>query len=597
MSDLDNIKKNYDHDGFVMINEDYFKYEKIFTEMEAYFEKKFLKFNDKKSYKNLNLDFKSDEFYFDDVSYKGWTKDQILFRNQFKNLEDRNCLEGKRGVLDITNINDPVAKIIENEKILTLAKKLLSHKEIIFLNGSFATSYPLNLGEGKRFHCDITAFNNNRKIDDLIKNEIHVCNIMIYLSDVNLENAPMRVLPYSHKKYNDINKLISNSTNTPLDKSYIPQAYVAFDEVLEDKNFKYLEGKKGSIAAMNSFCIHSATENYSKDTIRRVIILNFGPKNSGLYKRNMKQVKRQKFYNFINQKSLFEYNTLDHKFIKGYVTKIIRTIKRFFLNLIKLHFIRPKLIQLKISLINKIYGKKEKNCINIGAGAGWYHPDYITIDVVKNKYINESIVQDIVKNPILPFEDNSFSAVYSSHCLEHLLEKDLLFALKEIKRILKPNGVLRIVVPNIRLFFEAYNRKDMSFFSWVKDGEYYKYDSWLRLISRFIFEPVVNYLSDEELENLYKKSKNYKEFCKFLVDKATELNLEEKNSENYFPDNHKNYFDEEIIKKYLNILGFKNIEISKSRKSKNKYFQNTKLLKNIFDNTRPHMSLYVECNK
>lgn len=598
MIDIDNIKKKYDENGFVIINEDHLKNEKIFNEIEEYFEKKFLKFNDNKSYKNLNLDFRSESFFLNDVSYVGWSKEQILFRGQSKNFENRNCLEGKRGVLDILNIDNPVVKIIENEKILNLAKRLLNSEEVILLNGSFAASYPSNLGEGKRFHCDITAFNNNRKIDELIKNKIHVCNIMIYVSDVNLDNAPMRVLPDSHKKYNEINKLISNSTKIPLEKSYIPQAYVAFDEILEDANFKYLEGRKGSITAMNSFSIHSATENYSKDKTRKVVILNYGPKNCGLRKRKMKQACKQKFYNYINQKNLFEYNTFDYKHIKEYFATIIQTTKSFLSNLIKLNFIRHKFSKLKITLIDKISGKKvEKVCLNIGAGGGWYHPDYVTLDAIKNKYINNSIVQDIVKNPILPFKDNSFSAVYSSHCFEHLLEKDLLFALKEIKRILKPDGVLRIVVPNIRLFFEAYDRKDMSFFSWTKDNKYYKYDSWLRLISRSVYEPVVNYLSDEELKSFYMKSKHYRQFCRFLIDKAIELNLEEKESDNYFPDNHKNYFDEEIIKNYLNQFEFKNIEISKPRNSKYKYFQNTKLLRNIFDNTRPHMSLYVECNK
>ena len=33
MLDMDNIKKKYDENGFVIINEDYFKNEKIFNEI------------------------------------------------------------------------------------------------------------------------------------------------------------------------------------------------------------------------------------------------------------------------------------------------------------------------------------------------------------------------------------------------------------------------------------------------------------------------------------------------------------------------------------------------------------------------------------
>ena len=162
---------------------------------------------------------------------------------------------------------------------------------------------------------------------------------------------------------------------------------------------------------------------------------------------------------------------------------------------------------------------------------------------------------------------------------------------------MKTGGALRITVPNIRLFFESYKKKDMSFISWMKDSEYYKYDSWLRIISRMIYEPVVNNLSDDELYHAYNNSKNYEDFCNFLIKKSDELNLNKVNKDNFFPDNHKNYFNEEIITNYLKNIGFNNVTISEPGKSKFKFFQNTKMFKTCFDVTRPHMSLYVECTK
>ena len=55
-------------------------------------------------------------------------------------------------------------------------------------------------------------------------------------------------------------------------------------------------------------------------------------------------------------------------------------------------------------------------------------------------------------------------------------------------------------------------------------------------------------------------------------------------------------FDNKIKETLLN-AGFKNLEITPPRKSGYSYLQNTKNFKNCFDATRPHMSLYVECNK
>lgn len=56
----------------------------------------------------------------------------------------------------------------------------------------------------------------------------------------------------------------------------------------------------------------------------------------------------------------------------------------------------------------------------------------------------------------LPFPDHSFQGVYSSHVLEHLYRDEALALLKEIKRVLVPNGLIRIVVPDMRSFVEAY---------------------------------------------------------------------------------------------------------------------------------------------
>lgn len=45
----------------------------------------------------------------------------------------------------------------------------------------------------------------------------------------------------------------------------------------------------------------------------------------------------------------------------------------------------------------------------------------------------------------LPFEDNSFDVIYSSHLLEHI--KDRNKALQEMMRVLDPNGFIHVIVP------------------------------------------------------------------------------------------------------------------------------------------------------
>jgi ubiquinone/menaquinone biosynthesis C-methylase UbiE len=60
-----------------------------------------------------------------------------------------------------------------------------------------------------------------------------------------------------------------------------------------------------------------------------------------------------------------------------------------------------------------------------------------------------------VRKP-LPFQDNSFRAVYASHLLEHLYLEEAKRLLKECLRVLRPGGVLRMVVPDLRTIILEY---------------------------------------------------------------------------------------------------------------------------------------------
>ena len=593
-------KEKYTKNGYQQFEPYEFVDQDFVEKLNTFFNKKFLNYSDNPTYRNIKAKYNDEVIEINKVKYSGWSENQILFRNQydtFNNFLDENILYGKRGVLDVKNIDDPVVKIIEEKKIIKLAQFMLDREDIVFLNGSFAVSYPGNLGEGKRVHSDMAAFNNNKKIESLFSKNIHNCNIMIYLSDVDQNTAPMRVLPESHKKYNEYNKIVSKSLGTNISKAYMPQAHILFDEVLPEHNYEHLTGGKGTVVAMNSFLIHAATKNFSNKLSRKVIILNYAPKNEGLIKVGMSNVKNTALYNNISNKKLFDYNVIDYKTLKTRTKKVINFIKIGITKIVKLNFLRTIIAKIKFNYFKNYKKNKKRLCLNIGSGAGWHHPNFINLNAIIDKSSLFSIKQDFTKNKKLPFPESSLEAIYSSHCFEHFVEKDFKDLLKECKRVLRKNGCLRIVVPNIKLFFDSYENKDMSFISWMKDSEYYKYDSWLRLISRMIAEPIINRFEDDELYKIYSEKKDYKKFCDFLIDEQKKLLEEGAMNNNFFPDNHKNYFTDERITDYLTETGFNNIEISSSNKSKYKFFRNTRIFKNLFDKTRPDMSMYVECQK
>ena len=49
----------------------------------------------------------------------------------------------------------------------------------------------------------------------------------------------------------------------------------------------------------------------------------------------------------------------------------------------------------------------------------------------------------------LPFKDHTMDVVYSSHAIEHLYEEDFIKFMKESERVLKPDGVFRLVIPDL----------------------------------------------------------------------------------------------------------------------------------------------------
>ena len=89
--------------------------------------------------------------------------------------------------------------------------------------------------------------------------------------------------------------------------------------------------------------------------------------------------------------------------------------------------------------------------LNVGCGRR-FHPAWTNIDL--ESYDPSVSEHDITQG--LPFGDNQFDAVYHSHVLEHLEPHDGEKLLSECYRVLRPGGVLRIVVPNLEQIATLY---------------------------------------------------------------------------------------------------------------------------------------------
>lgn len=56
----------------------------------------------------------------------------------------------------------------------------------------------------------------------------------------------------------------------------------------------------------------------------------------------------------------------------------------------------------------------------------------------------------------LPFADDTVSVVYSSHMIEHLFRDEAVALLREVRRVLAPEGICRVVVPDLRSMVRWY---------------------------------------------------------------------------------------------------------------------------------------------
>jgi predicted SAM-dependent methyltransferase len=64
------------------------------------------------------------------------------------------------------------------------------------------------------------------------------------------------------------------------------------------------------------------------------------------------------------------------------------------------------------------------------------------------------LVHDLTRP--LPFKENSVSVIYGAHVLEHLYLEDAQRLLGECLRVLRPGGVIRLVVPDLRSMVASY---------------------------------------------------------------------------------------------------------------------------------------------
>ncbi len=135
-----------------------------------------------------------------------------------------------------------------------------------------------------------------------------------------------------------------------------------------------------------------------------------------------------------------------------------RTVFEKMYYLVKQHALNDK-----INLLLKFLPKKG-NLLDIGAGTGDFlfaanASGWKTIGIEPNEQAKKLAISKGIsfKNSLQDFENQSFDAITMWHVLEHIPNLDL--HIQELKRLLKPNGIIIIAVPNFKSFDAKYYKQ------------------------------------------------------------------------------------------------------------------------------------------
>ena len=93
--------------------------------------------------------------------------------------------------------------------------------------------------------------------------------------------------------------------------------------------------------------------------------------------------------------------------------------------------------------------------LHLGCGKRFI-PGYVHIDAVDYPHIDHITAIDNLSF----IDDNSVDVIYNCHVLEHFKRRDVSRVLKEWRRVLKPDGTLRVSVPNFATICQIYQRTE-----------------------------------------------------------------------------------------------------------------------------------------
>ena len=243
---------------------------------------------------------------------------------------------------------------------------------------------------------------------------------------------------------------------------------------------------------------------------------------------------------------------------------------------------------------------------NVGAG-GFRHPYWTNIDKASSWYAAQQradmIDFDLMSRGPLPLPDAKAEVFYTSHTIEHIDDEAAANLFGEVRRCLRPGGVLRVTCPNIDLDHRAWRTGDRSHFYWAAmysrrrhmrrakvrspmneaSLEQLFLHHFVGSASTLHADGVDDPMSDDEVRRVFDELP-YEQALDACVRRGS-MHVQAK-----YPGNHINWWNPAKVERALAQAGFERIVHSAYGQSRAAVLRNT----DLFDNTHPKISLYVD---
>lgn len=270
------------------------------------------------------------------------------------------------------------------------------------------------------------------------------------------------------------------------------------------------------------------------------------------------------------------------------------------------------------------------NLLNLGCGNN-FHKDWVNVDF--NNSGEDVIIHNLLNG--IPFPDSSFDVIYHSHVLEHFPKHAGERFIKECHRVLKTNGVIRVVVPDLETIAREYLRNldralhneplaDLDY-EWIMlemfdqttrnyiGGEMAKYlqkpvitnkeyvfsriGNEAKLIHDTFLNSMNNTLTKEKITKTNIIKRIIKKVYKYAINKKKISYATEIGEFRLSGEIHQWMYDKYSLRKLLENAGFKQIEIQSANTSCIKNWNSYCLDIMIDGSVRKPDSLYIEAKK